>query len=272
MTKSITNNSQPQVQDIQPLIQIQQLGLAYKNKPAFENVTFSIPENSITAIVGPSGCGKSSFLTCLNRLSDLIPNCLVSGHIQLGTLNLLSPKVNTTVLRRRIGMIFQKPNPFPMSIKKNIVFPLKEHGFDNAQEREKIVEEVLTDVGLWSEVKHRLDDSAMSLSGGQKQRLCLARALALKPEILLMDEPCSALDPISSGIVEELIVRLRYKYNYTIIIVTHNLAQAKRIADYAALFWVEEGCGRLIEFGAAAQFFNAPEHELTKAYIQGAKG
>ena len=272
MTKSIEKSFLNSLGNIQPLIQIQGLSLRYQDKQAFQDITFSIPQNSITSIVGPSGCGKSSFLTCLNRLSDLIPNCQVSGHIQLGTLNVVSPKVNTTNLRRRMGMIFQKPNPFPMSIKKNITFPLKEHGIKDAEKRDRIVEQVLKDVGLWSEVCDRLNDNALKLSGGQKQRLCIARTLALQPEILLMDEPCSALDPISSGIIEDLIVRLRYKYNYTIIIVTHNLAQAKRIADYVALFWVDGDCGRLIEFAEAQEFFNNPTQELSKAYINGIKG
>lgn len=274
MTKSIPDYAYDTVAEMQPLIQIQQLSLRYQQKLAFQDVTLSIPGNSITAIVGPSGCGKSSFLTCLNRLSDLIPGCKVSGHIQLGTLNILDPKLNTTNLRRRIGTIFQKPNPFPMSIAKNITFPLKEHGVKNPRERDRIVAQVLQDVGLWSEVKDRLQNNALNLSGGQKQRLCIARTLALQPEILLMDEPCSALDPISSAIIEDLIVRLRQKYGYTIIIVTHNLAQAKRIADYAALFWVtsDRSCGRLIEFAPAKQFFNTPTCELTKAYIDGSKG
>lgn len=271
MTKSI-ENFHNKVAEIQPLIQIQQLSLRYQQKLAFQDITLSIPQNSITAIVGPSGCGKSSFLLCLNRLSDLIPGCTVSGQIRLGTLDLLSHKIDTTVLRRRIGTIFQKPHPFPMSIKKNITFPLQEHGINNARQRDRIVEKVLQDVGLWSEVKDRLQESALNLSGGQKQRLCIARTLALQPEILLMDEPCSALDPIASGIVEDLIVRLRQKYNYTIVIVTHNLAQAKRIADYAVLFWVDGNCGRPIEFAPAKQFFNCPEHLITKAYINGSKG
>lgn len=266
------NPTQDVRSDIQPLIQIQQLSLCYRQKLAFQNLTLTIPQNSITAIVGPSGCGKSSLLTCLNRLSDLIPNCTVTGHIQLGTLNLLNPKINTTALRRRIGTIFQKPNPFPMSIKKNITFPLKEHGITDRGECDRLVEQVLKDVGLWLEVKDRLQDTALNLSGGQKQRLCIARTLALKPEILLMDEPCSALDPISSGIIEDLMINLRQKYNYTIIIVTHNLAQAKRIADYIALFWLDGGCGRLIEFAPVQQFFTAPCHELTQAYINGIKG
>ena len=272
MTKSIEKYSGNKVTDIQTLIQIQNLSLRYQNKQAFKDITLSIPHNSITGIVGPSGCGKSSFLTCLNRLSDLIPDCTVSGHIQLGSLNVLSSQVNTTKLRKRMGMIFQKPNPFPMSIKKNITFPLKEHGIKNAQERDRIVEKVLKDVGLWSEVCERLNDNALKLSGGQKQKLCIARSLALQPEILLMDEPCSALDPISSGIIEDLIVRLREKYHYTIIIVTHNLAQAKRIADYIALFWVDGDYGRLIEFAEVQKFFNNPTHELSKAYINGIKG
>lgn len=272
MIKLTTNSVHHQVTSMQPIMQIQGLSLRYQQKLIFQDITLSIPENSITAIVGPSGCGKSSFLSSLNRLSDLIPGCIVSGQIQLGTVDILSPKVNTTALRRRIGTIFQKPNPFPMSIKKNITFPLKEHGIKNTQERDRILEKVLQDVGLWSEVKDRLQDNALNLSGGQKQRLCIARTLALQPSILLMDEPCSALDPIASGIVEDLIVRLRHKYNYTIVIVTHNLAQAKRIADYAALFWVDSGCGRLVEFASVEEFFNTPTCELTKAYINGSKG
>ncbi len=272
MTKSIFVTHSPKISEIQPLIQIQRLSLFYHQKTAFQDINLSIPENSTTAIVGPSGCGKSSFLSCLNRLSDLIPGCRVSGHIQLGTLNILSPKINTTVLRRRIGMIFQKPNPFPMSIQKNITFPLKEHGIKNPQKRDYIMEKVLRDVGLWSEVRERLKDNALSLSGGQKQRLCIARTLALQPEILLMDEPCSALDPISSEIVEDLIVRLKQEHNYTIIIVTHNLAQAKRIADYAGLFWVDDNCGKLVEFAPRDKFFNSPSHDLTQAYVSGIKG
>ena len=272
MTKSIHHLDSSKISEIQPSIQVRQLSLFYNRQPAFKDVTLSIPQNSITAIVGASGCGKSSFLTCLNRLSDLIPGCTVSGHIQLGTLNILSPKVNILALRRRIGMIFQKPNPFPMSIAKNITFPLKEHGVKDARQRDKILQQVLKDVGLWNEVKDRLKENALTLSGGQKQRLCIARTLALQPEILLLDEPCSALDPIASGIIEDLIIQLKEKYQYTIVIVTHNLAQAKRIADYSALFWVDESCGRLIEFATKERFFNNPDRELTRAYINGIKG
>ena len=257
---------------IYPLIQTQQLSLSYGNKLAFADVTMSIPLGSITALVGPSGCGKSSFLTCLNRLSDLISECRVSGNIYLKSCNIRNRKIDTMSLRRQVGTIFQKANPFPMSIRKNIAFPLKEHGIKNCQQIDRIVEKSLRDVGLWSEVKDRLQDNALSLSGGQKQRLCIARTLALQPEIILMDEPCSALDPISSGVIEDLIFRLRHQYNYTIVIVTHNLAQAKRIADYVALFWIQQDCGRLIEFATVEQFFQSPNHELTAAYVNGIKG
>lgn len=263
------NFSQP-ILAIEPIIQTYQLSLFYGDKCTLQDVTVAIPQGSITALVGPSGCGKTSFLTCLNRLTDLIPQCRVSGKVQLGSQNILDERINTTALRRRIGMIFQKPNPFPFSIAKNITFPLQEHGIKNKQEIAQILESSLVDVGLWQEVKQRLTDQALKLSGGQQQRLCIARTLALKPEILLMDEPCSALDPISSSIVEDLIVNLKSKY--TIIVVTHNLAQAKRISDYMALFWLQNGSGRLIEFGTTEQVFEAPQHPLTKAYIQGDRG
>ncbi len=252
------------------MIQAEDLSLFYGSKPAFCDVSLTLAPRQITALVGPSGCGKSSFLSCLNRLTDLIPRAQVSGKINLGNLDILDPKINTVTLRRRVGMIFQKPNPFPFSIWKNIAFPLKEHGIKNRQRLNHIVEITLQDVGLWQEVKDRLKDSALALSGGQQQRLCIARALALQPQVLLMDEPCSALDPISSGVIEDLTLRLREKY--TVLMVTHNLAQAARIADYVALFWVVEGSGKLIEFGSTQQIFNAPQHELTAAYISGRKG
>ncbi|MGK7873712.1 MAG: phosphate ABC transporter ATP-binding protein [Xenococcaceae cyanobacterium] len=253
-----------------PFIQTEQLSLHYGKKPAFKDVTLSIPIGCITALIGPSGCGKSSFLSCLNRLTDLIPGCRVSGRIQLGELDILDPKIDAITLRRRVGMIFQKPNPFPLSIWKNLALPLKEHGIRNREQIDQIIETTLQDVGLWEEVKDRLKESALSLSGGQQQRLCIARALALKPEALLMDEPCSALDPISSSVVEDLIISLRQCY--TVLIVTHNLAQAKRIADYAALFWVQQESGRLIECGSVKQIFEFPQNALTAAYINGTRG
>lgn len=253
-----------------PCLYTERLSLYYNSKLALQDVTLSIPKGCITALIGPSGCGKTSFLSCLNRLTDLIPNCKICGQVRLEDLDILHPKTDTVALRRRVGTIFQKPNPFPLSIWKNIAFPLREHGIKDRQRIDEIVEQVLVDVGLWDEVKDRLKSPALRLSGGQKQRLCIARTLALQPEILLMDEPCSALDPITTGIVEDLIVSLRGKY--TILIVTHNLAQARRIADYVALFWVKDGSGRLIEAGSVKQIFENPQQPITGAYISGSRG
>ncbi|MBM4126488.1 MAG: phosphate ABC transporter ATP-binding protein [Nitrospira sp.] len=253
-----------------PLIQINKLSLHYGDRPAFRDVTLSIGTGGITALVGPSGCGKTSLLTALNRLTDLIPGCRVAGEIRMGNMDVLAPQTNVIHLRRLVGMIFQKPNPFPLSIRRNLEFPLREHGSRDREQIARTIETVLQDVGLWDEVKDRLDSPALALSGGQQQRLCIARALALSPAVLLMDEPCSALDPLSSGVVEDLILQLRGRY--TVVIVTHNLAQARRIADEAAFFWVHDGAGRLIEAGTAQQFFEAPRDSLTAAYISGMRG
>jgi len=253
-----------------PLVRVENLTLSYDSKPAFKDISISINKGCITALVGPSGCGKTSFLMSINRLSDLIPQCNVSGSIRIGTEEVLAPRNDVVRLRRRVGMIFQKPNPFPFSIRKNLAFPLWEHGVKNRRKVESIIEETLRDVGLWDEVKNRLDTPAQSLSGGQQQRLCLARALALKPEVLLLDEPCSALDPIASGVVEDMIASLRGRY--TVIVVTHNLSQARRIADHVAVFWVRDGAGQLIESGTAQQIFEDPKNELTKAYVSGQRG
>lgn len=254
----------------QPIVEVDRLSLYYREKPVFQDVTLSINKGCITALVGPSGCGKTSFLTCLNRLTDLITGCRVSGRITIETLNLLAPDTNVIQLRRRIGMIFQKPNPFPLTIRRNLEFPLREHGLRDRIRIAETIETSLRDVGLWDEVKDRLDSPALALSGGQQQRLCIARAMTLLPEMLLMDEPCSALDPLSSGVVEDLVVSLRSRY--TILIVTHNLAQARRIADYAVLFWVQNGAGRLIEAGTAKQIFEEPRDPLTAAYVSGMRG
>jgi len=254
----------------QPFVEVDRLGLHYKEKPAFQDVSLSINRGYITALVGPSGCGKTSFLTCLNRLTDLIPGCRVTGRITVDTLDVLAPSTDVIQLRRRIGMIFQKPNPFPLSIRRNLEFPLREHGLRHREQIAGTIETTLCDVGLWEEVKDRLDSPALALSGGQQQRLCIARSLSLSPEMLLMDEPCSALDPLSSGVVEDLIVSLRGRY--TILIVTHNLAQARRIADYAAFFWVQNGAGRLIETGPSKQLFEEPRDPLTAAYLSGMRG
>jgi phosphate transport system ATP-binding protein len=195
---------------------------------------------------------------------------VVAGRITIDKLDVLAPQTDVIQLRRRIGMIFQKPNPFPLSIRRNLEFPLREHGMRDRTQLSSAIETSLRDVGLWDEVKDRLDSPALALSGGQQQRLCIARSLALAPEMLLMDEPCSALDPISSGVVEDLIVSLRGRY--TILIVTHNLAQARRIANDAALFWVHNGAGRLIETGPAKQIFEDPRDPLTAAYLGGMRG
>ena len=253
-----------------PLIEVDGLSLQYGEHRAFSGVSMSIPRGCITALVGPSGCGKSSFLMALNRLSDAIPTARVQGRVALAGEDIRRADVDLVGLRRRVGMIFQKPNPFPFSIRRNLSYPLKEHGIRGKAELDDRIEAVLRDVGLWDEVKDRLDKSALALSGGQQQRLCLARALALHPEVLLLDEPCSALDPIAAAIVEELIGRLRGRL--TVVIVTHNLAQARRIADHVALFWARDRGGELIEHGTAKRFFEDPQHELTRAYISGARG
>ncbi|QDS94522.1 Phosphate import ATP-binding protein PstB 3 [Roseimaritima multifibrata] len=253
----------------QPLIEIEDLAIHYGNARVLSEVSLTIHRGCITALIGPSGCGKTSFLTSLNRMTDMVPGCHVEGKISIGSVDVRQTK-DVLGLRRRVGMIFQKPNPFPFSIRKNIEMPLKEHGIRNRTERTKIIQEVLEDVGLWAEVKDRLDSSALALSGGQQQRLCIARALALRPEILLLDEPCSALDPLASNVVEELL--LRFRGRYTVVIVTHNLQQARRVADYAAFFWATNGTGTLIEHGSGTHIFDTPQQPLTSAYVNGKAG
>ncbi|MGF1604551.1 MAG: phosphate ABC transporter ATP-binding protein [Thermosynechococcaceae cyanobacterium] len=254
--------------DAPPNLVVNQLALRYGRTRVLENVNLSIPSGKITALIGPSGCGKTSFLSCLNRLIDLSPQAQVSGQVQLDDRDIQTFPV--IELRRQVGMLFQKPNPFPLSIYRNIAFPLQEHGVCNSHEIDAIIETTLKDVGLWPEVKDRLKSPALALSGGQQQRLCLARALALKPCVILMDEPCSALDPISSEIVEDLISQL--KGDYTVVVVTHNLAQARRVADQVALFWVNDGVGQVIESGSTQQIFADPQHPLTMAYVSGRRG
>lgn len=253
-----------------PAISVRNLSLHYNGQPALDNVTLDIYRGCITALIGPSGCGKTSFLSSLNRLTDLIPSCKVTGEIQIEDDDIHATNTDVQALRRRVGMIFQKPNPFPLSIRRNIQMPLREHGIKERAKLEARMEAALRDVGLWEEVKDRLDSPALALSGGQQQRLCIARALALEPEILLMDEPCSALDPLSSAVVEDLIQSLRGRY--TVVIVTHNLAQARRMANYAGFFWAKEHTGKLVEFGRCQQIFESPTHELTAAYVNGARG
>jgi len=253
---------------VPPQLMAENLSLSYGKQKAFDEVNLTVHSGEITALMGPSGCGKSSFLHCFNRLYELIPNTALQGKVYLNQSDIqMFPALE---LRRRVGMLFQTPSPFPLSIIRNLTFPLREHGVRDRAQLDEIVETTLQQVGLWEEVKDRLQAPALSLSGGQQQRLCLARALALKPEVLLMDEPCSALDPLASEIVENLITQLRG--DYTLVVVTHNLSQARRIADRAGLFWLQQGTGKLIEFGERDRVFDDPQHTLTKAYISGQRG
>ena len=253
-----------------PHLRIEKLSVTYGATTVLDDVSLDIYRGCITALIGPSGCGKTSFLSALNRLTDLVPGAQVGGRIHFEATDVLDPRLDVLALRRRIGMIFQKPNPFPLSIRRNLELPLREHGVRRREVLEQKIETALRDVGLWEEVRDRLDSPALALSGGQQQRLCIARALVLEPSVLLMDEPCSALDPISSGVVEELIQRLRGRY--TVVIVTHNLAQARRIANYAAFFWMKERVGKLIEFGRCQPLFETPVNPLTAAYVSGMSG
>ena len=250
-----------------PAIRVRGLGLHYGDTSAFSGIDLDVPTGSITAVIGPSGCGKTSFLNCLNRLTDLIPATRVTGSVHIDGMDALAQRQDLLELRRRVGMIFQKPNPFPMSIRRNIELPLAEHGLRDRDARAAAMQATLESAGLWDEVKHRLDTSALALSGGQRQRLCIARAIALKPRVLLMDEPCSALDPIASSAVESLILALRG--SYTVLIVTHNLAQARRIADRVAVFWNQDGRGCLLESGPTEQVFDRPSQAITAAYLEG---
>lgn len=253
-----------------PAIRAERVGVRYGARTAFEDVSLDIAAGSITALVGPSGCGKTSFLCCINRLTDLIEGCTVSGQLTVGGESVLGRELDMLALRRRVGLISQRPNPFPLSIWRNLDLPLREHGVGDRAERQQRIEQALQDVGLWSEVRDRLSGSALALSGGQQQRLCLARALVLRPRVLLLDEPCSALDPLSSATVEELITQLRGRC--TIVIVTHNLAQARRVAGETAVFWTREGGGYLLESGPTEQIFEAPKHPVTAAYVKGLRG
>jgi len=252
------------------VLRTENLSVCYGQALALRNVNLNVRRNTITAVIGPSGCGKSSLLAAMNRLTDLFENCHVSGHVYVDDMEVHAADVDLVALRRRVGMIFQQPNPLPTSIQKNFDLPLREHGVRSRDRRHAIMERALRDTGLWAEVKDRLRAAAPALSGGQQQRLCIARALALEPEVLLMDEPCSALDPLATEVVEERIANLRGRV--TVLIVTHNLAQARRIADWAALFWKHDHGGELIEHGAVQQIFDTPAHELTAAYVRGRRG
>jgi len=238
----------------------------YGEKQALKNVNFDIPAKSVTAIIGPSGCGKSTFIRCLNRMNDLVPLFRVSGEILYNGTNIHSGNLDITELRRRIGMVFQKPNPFPKSIYDNVSYGLRIQGISKKGILDKVVEESLHKAALWDEVKDRLNASALALSGGQQQRLCIARAIATEPEAILFDEPCSALDPIATAKVEDLIMAL--KQYYTVVIVTHNMQQAARVSDLTGFFMM----GELIEFDITKQIFTAPSNKMTEDYITGRFG
>ena len=243
------------------------LAVSYRGRRAVSAVDLEAPACAITALVGPSGCGKTTVLQCLNRLIDLVPGAVVQGTVLLGTRDVRAPDVDVAALRTQVGMIFQRPNPFPLSIRRNLELPLREHGMHDRHEIEAASERALRAVGLWDEVKDWLGGSAQALSGGQQQRLCLARALVLKPDVLLLDEPCSALDPIAAGVVEDLIASLRGFY--TVVMVTHDLAQARRLADRVAVFWADADGGRLVEQGPAAAVFADARKPIAAAYLRG---
>ena len=242
------------------------LNLYYGNNHALKNINLDIYENQITAFIGPSGCGKSTYLKTLNRMNDLVPNVTINGKVLIDGEDIYDPKVDTTLLRKKVGMVFQQPNPFPMSIYDNIAYGPRIHGIKGKAELDAIVEKSLRGAALWDEVKDRLKRSALGLSGGQQQRLCIARALAVEPEILLMDEPTSALDPISTLKIEDLMGEL--KKNYTVVIVTHNMQQATRIADYTAFFLV----GEVVEYAPTTDLFPHPREQKPEDYITGRFG
>ncbi len=248
------------------IITAEDLHLWYGETHALKGINMAIPEKNITALIGPSGCGKSTFLKTLNRMNDLIPSVRIDGDVLYNGQSIFAREVDVNSLRRDIGMVFQKPNPFPMSIYDNIAYGPRTHGVTNKKELDDIVEQALQDAAIWDEVKGRLKKSALGLSGGQQQRLCIARALAVRPQVLLMDEPTSALDPISTSRIEELALQL--KERYTIVIVTHNMQQAVRISDNTAFFLL----GELIEFDETEKLFSQPKEKRTEDYITGRFG
>jgi len=253
-----------------PAVEFDGVSVRYRDRLVASDVCLKIPQTRITALIGPSGSGKSSLLQAINRLTDLLPGCHVSGSIRVSGTDVSRDDVDVQQLRRRVGMIFQKPTPFPVSIRRNLELPLREIGVSNRQQLGRVVEETLQSVGLWDEVHTRLDEPATKLSGGQQQRLCLARTLTLNPEVLLLDEPCSALDPQSTQVIENLLLEMRGRC--TIVIVTHNLAQARRLADRVALLWPIDGVGRLIECGDTQQMFESPQRSETADYVSGRAG
>ena len=247
-------------------VKVENLNLYYGENHALKDVNMDIQENAVTAFIGPSGCGKSTFLKTLNRMNDLVDGVRIDGKVLLDGEDIYDPSVDTTILRKKVGMVFQQPNPFPMSIYDNIAYGPRVHGIRDKKRLDQIVEESLRGAAIFDEVKDRLKKSAMGLSGGQQQRICIARALAVQPEVLLMDEPTSALDPISTAKIEELMEDLKKKY--TVIVVTHNMQQATRVSDQTAFFLV----GDMVEFGDTKQIFSYPQDKRTEDYITGRFG
>lgn len=249
-----------------PVVEVDRFNLWYGAKQALHSITMPIPNNKVTALVGPSGCGKSTLLRSVNRLNDLVQSVRITGDMRLNGDSIYDPRMDVIELRKRMGMVFQKPNPFPMSIYENVVYALRIDGENSRGVLDEVCEMSLRGAALWDEVKDRLHDSALGLSGGQQQRLCIARAIAAEPEVLLLDEPCSALDPIATGKVEDLIQELRGRYS--VLIVTHNMQQASRTSDYTAFMYL----GRLIEYGPTTEIFTKPILRETEAYVTGRFG
>ena len=247
-------------------ISVKDLDLYYGDFKALKNINIEIEPNEITAFIGPSGCGKSTLLRCLNRMNDLVEGCRIEGNVLLDGTDIYGKNVDVNLLRKKVGMVFQKPNPFPMSIYDNIAYGPRTHGIKNKVQLDEIVETSLKNAAIWDECKDRLKSSALGMSGGQQQRLCIARALACQPEVILMDEPTSALDPISTSKIEELVLELKKKY--TVVIVTHNMQQAVRISDKTAFFLL----GDLVEYGQTDQIFSVPKDKRTENYITGRFG
>ncbi len=262
VTAETTN---PQAVD-EILIEARAVSVFYGQTEAIKSVSVKIPRNNVVAFIGPSGCGKSTFLRSINRLNDLIPHCHVKGELLIGTTNIYDPKVDLVSLRREVGLVFQKPNPFPKSIYDNVAYGPRLQGIRDRGGLDGVVEDCLRKSALWDEVKDRLKSSALGLSGGQQQRLCIARALATKPKVLLMDEPASALDPIATAKIEDLMIEL--KQNYTIVVVTHNMQQAARVSDWTAFFYI----GSLVEYDRTRQMFTNPRQKRTEDYITGRFG
>ncbi len=250
----------------EPIISTHNLNLWYNDTHALQSISMNISKNQVTALIGPSGCGKSTLLRCFNRLNDLIDCVKIRGEILLDNENIHASGTDVVMLRKKVGMVFQKPNPFPKSVYENVAYGPRVHGVKNKGELDSIVEQSLRDAALWDEVRDRLHDSALGLSGGQQQRLCIARTLAVEPKVILMDEPCSALDPIATAKIEKLIDAL--KQDYTVIIVTHNMQQAARVSNYTGFMYL----GKLIEFGQTNQIFENPREDLTENYITGRFG